>query len=77
MLFFAAHREIVGTGETTVEVPAHSTVADLIDSLRARGEPWTDLPAELAVAVNLAYSPDTTVLRDGDEVALIPPVAGG
>jgi molybdopterin converting factor small subunit len=31
----------------------------------------------LAVAVNREYSPLNVVLRDGDEVALLPPVSGG
>lgn len=77
ILFFAAHREIVGTPETDVDAKDGSTVGEVLQTLMERGAPWTNLPESLAVAVNRTYSPSTTVLRDGDELALIPPVAGG
>ena len=54
-----------------------SAVSDLVSALRSRGGAFTVLPAAPAVAVNLTYSDPTSLLSDGDEVALIPPVAGG
>ena len=42
-----------------------------------RGEPFASLPAGLAVAVNREFASPDTPLQDGDEVAFIPPVAGG
>ena len=76
-LFFAAYRELVGTSETGVDLPVGATVADLVQMLRTRGGAFRALPSEPAVAVNLEYAPPDTSLCDGDEVALIPPVAGG
>ncbi|MYJ67599.1 MAG: MoaD/ThiS family protein [Gemmatimonadetes bacterium] len=35
------------------------------------------MPRRAAVAVNRSYANGDTVLSEGDEVALIPPVAGG
>jgi molybdopterin converting factor small subunit len=52
-------------------------VADLVATLRSRGAPFSALPLEPAVAVNRAYALHTETLRPGDEVAFIPPVAGG
>lgn len=75
--FFAAYRELTGASHTEVDLPQGATVADLIDALRARGPSFSALPARPAVAVNLEYAPADTGLRDGDEVAFIPPVAGG
>ena len=75
--FFAAYRELTGASETEVRLPEGATVSDLIEALRARGQSFQALPAKPAVAVNLEYAHIDTGLRDGDEVAFIPPVAGG
>ena len=75
--FFAAYREILGVAELTVPLAEGSTVAELVDVLRARGGDFAHLPPEPAVAVNRVYVDATARLREGDEVAFIPPVAGG
>jgi molybdopterin converting factor subunit 1 len=76
-LFFAAYRDLIGTKDLTVDLPEGATVADLVAELRGRGAPFNALPAEPAVAVNRAYALHDEPLRAGDEVAFIPPVAGG
>ena len=76
-LFFAAYRDLVGAAGVPVELPEGATVADLVASLRGRGHPFSSLPAEPAVAVNRAYAGPGERLGSGDEVAFIPPVAGG
>ena len=76
-LFFAAYRDLLGTRELSVELPDGATVADLVAALRGRGGPFNALPAEPAVAVNRAYALLSETLSPGDEVAFIPPVAGG
>lgn len=75
-LFFATYREMAGSDEFDLELPAGSTAADLVARLRER-EGLQGLPHEPALAVNQEYSPLSTRLADGDEVALLPPVAGG
>ena len=77
VLLFAAHRERVGTENTVVSLPDRATVGTLLTQLRARGGGWADLPPNPAVAVNRSYAKVDSILSDGDEVALIPPVAGG
>lgn len=76
-LFFAAYRDLLGTRGIPVELPDGATVADLVAELRGRGAPFDALPAEPAVAVNRTYALHSEPLRAGDEVAFIPPVAGG
>jgi molybdopterin converting factor subunit 1 len=76
-LFFASYRDLAGTDELDVELPGGARVADLVSRLRASGNGWDALPASPAVAVNMDYAPLSTALREGDEVAFIPPVAGG
>jgi molybdopterin converting factor subunit 1 len=76
-LFFAFYRDLAGAEELLVELPPLATVADLVRELRASGTGLAALPPDPAVAVNMEYSSLSTTLRDGDEVAFIPPVAGG
>jgi molybdopterin synthase catalytic subunit len=76
-LFFAAYRDLLGTKGFSVDLPDGATVADLVAELRARGAPYSALPAEPAVAVNRTYAHPSDRLSPGDEVAFIPPVAGG
>jgi len=76
-LFFASYRDLVGTDEVAVLLPPAATVADLVAELRGRGDGWARIPVTPVAAVNLTYAPLDTVLTEGDEVALIPPVSGG
>lgn len=75
-LLFAIYRDLAGTGELELELPNGATAADLVRQLRAR-EGLSRIPAEPAIAVNQTYASLSTPLFDGDEVALLPPVAGG
>jgi len=80
VLYLARLREALGRGTEQIELPEASSVATLIEALRGRGGPWA---AELAagravrVAVNQEMTDPAATLRDGDEVALFPPVTGG
>ena len=76
-LFFAIYRDIAGTDTLEVTLHPGAVVADLVSAIRGLGAGWDRLPAEPAVAVNMEYASPRTPLRDGDEVALIPPVSGG
>jgi molybdopterin converting factor subunit 1 len=75
--FFAAPREALGTGELEMEIPAGSTVGELIGSLTERYPVLRAYTRFLSVAVNRAYVGMQTELHDGDEVACLPPVGGG
>lgn len=77
LLFFALYRDLVGAPEMALEVPSGASVASVVGELRARGGAFAALPAEPAVAVNREYAPLDTTLEEDDEVALLPPVAGG
>lgn len=75
-LFFGVYAEMADSREGSAELPPGSTVEDLVRTLRgARGLGW--LPERVVVAVNRGYAEGTRRLEEGDEVALIPPVAGG
>lgn len=76
-LFFAAYRDLLGVRSLDVDLAADATVEDLVRTLRDRGGPFSALPADPPVAVNRAYAGPEASLSDGDEVAFLPPVAGG
>ena len=76
LLLFASYAELAGTTELTVDLPTGATAGDALAAIRAR--PGADrLPPSPLIAVNQRYAKAEAPLRDGDEVALIPPVAGG
>lgn len=75
-LFFASYADAFGRDRLEVEVPVGSTVADLLRQLQQLDHDQRLPPAPL-VAVNERYARPDQVLRAGDEVAVIPPVAGG
>lgn len=75
-LLFATYRDLAGAGELEIDLPVGSTAADLVARLRER-RGLSALPSDPALAVNQVYAPLETALADGDEVALLPPVAGG
>ncbi|MBK1645669.1 molybdopterin converting factor subunit 1 [Thiocapsa imhoffii] len=81
ILYFARVREQLGRSEEQLELPPGvGRVADLLTLLRDRGEPWaTALSADtvLLMAVNQAIARLDTPLKDGDEIAIFPPVTGG
>jgi molybdopterin converting factor subunit 1 len=75
---FATLRERAGAGTLELTLPGGSTVAAALERLaehRGLSDVIERLP--LATAVNREYVPAETVLSDGDELALIPPVSGG
>ena len=75
ILVFASYAEALGRGELDVELPAEATVADCIAEIRrATG---AGVPPAPLVAVNRRYARPEQPLAEGDEVAIIPPVAGG
>jgi molybdopterin synthase catalytic subunit/molybdopterin converting factor small subunit len=69
---FAGLRERAGTGERKLVVEDGSRLDDVWPLLELG-----DRPAGLLYAVNKKYAAADTVLAEGDEVALIPPVSGG
>jgi molybdopterin synthase catalytic subunit len=77
VLLFALYRDLAGAPEIEIEVPAGATARDAVRIVRGRGPSFERLPDQPALAVNEVYANLETVLSEGDEVALIPPVAGG
>ncbi len=71
---FAAYADILGSDQTVVTVPDPAT-AGAVRTAIARLSPR--LPPRPIIAVNETYATDDVPIAPGDEVAVIPPVAGG
>ena len=81
VLFFAALRERLGTGEEVVSLPEGIvTAAQLRDWLCQRGAPWDDAlgpDRALMCAVDEVLSPLSASIDGAQSVAFFPPVTGG
>lgn len=69
---FARYRQLLGFQAEPFPLPDPPTVGALLEDPRLAA-----LPREAMIAVNRAFAARETELRDGDEVALMPPVSGG
>jgi molybdopterin synthase catalytic subunit len=74
---FAILRERSGVGEAELQLPEGADVSQAVAEAARRFPKMADLLPGAAVAVNLDYAQRQVILRDGDELALIPPVSGG
>jgi molybdopterin synthase catalytic subunit len=76
---FGVLKDWLGPSAATVELPEGATVAMLLE--RLRGTSPARAPEQIlrgiALSVNAEYAQATQILRDGDEVGLLPPVSGG
>ena len=78
LLFFAVLRDIAGTDMRELALADGTTARDVWQSLRGEfAKQLADYVQPPMIAVNESYATPETVLRDGDELAFIPPVAGG
>lgn len=74
---FAAYAAAVGRASVEIVLPAGATVGDLLAELRRQVPEAAPLPERPLCAVNLSHVLPNHPLRDGDEVAILPPLAGG
>jgi len=76
ILLFASVAEAFGNDQVALELPAPVLVADVAAALQAAVPTSAALPP-LRFAVNQEFVDDGFPIHEGDEVAVIPPVAGG
>ena len=76
VLLFASYADLLGTHQLSLELSPDATAGDALG--RVQTFPGADrLPANPLIAVNERYARREQVLAQGDQVAIIPPVAGG
>jgi len=76
VLLFASYADALGASSIPLELPVGATVGDVV--ARVQQMPGAArLPKNPLVAVNERYAKRDRTIAPGDEVAIIPPVAGG
>lgn len=73
---FGISKDIIGNRLLELELPEGSTVMDLKKHLFEKYTAFADLKS-LYIALNNEYADEKFVLKEGDEIAIIPPVSGG
>lgn len=75
VLLFASARDRLGRGELAIELPEGARIAELLESPALAA--LAPMLGSLRYAVNEEFAALGSRVRDGDVVALLPPVSGG
>lgn len=70
-------KDAVGRQLEDVSLPERSTLEDLLNDRIGHTSVIDNFRSVLAFSVNQEYAQLSTVLNDGDEIAMLPPVSGG
>jgi len=77
ILYFAAARERAGAASEKLELAEGATAGDALAAACALHPPLQAVAAKLRLAVDEEFAPADRKLREGSQIALIPPVSGG
>jgi molybdopterin converting factor subunit 1 len=76
VLLFASYADALGASEVMLDLPPGSRVRDVLSRVQSLAA-GKRIPANPMVAVNERYAGANQIVEATDEVAIIPPVAGG
>ena len=76
IMAFGIARDIFGASTIRIKAEDGSTVKELLENLQTTYPPLQELRS-VAIAINTEYASMDQVIKSGDEVVIIPPVAGG
>ena len=74
---FAIYQETLGVPDKTLELPVGTTAGEVRDRLITSHPTLAQWKDRTRFGINLQFVEETTPLKDGDELVLIPPVSGG
>lgn len=77
ILFFGTARLLAGREESTLDLALGATVGEAFATLVVGNSKLRELEKCLRFAVDMEYATPSTLLREGQTLALIPPVQGG
>jgi molybdopterin converting factor small subunit len=77
VLLFATYADLAGQGSLDLAIASPTTVGEVLRQLRRALPGASQLPERPLVAVNQVHARLETPVVDGDELALLPPMAGG
>ncbi len=77
VLFFGILRDVTGLREDSIEIPEGGLASSVFDHYVAQFPRLGDMSRSIVLAVNQRFCEPSLELRDGDELAVLPPVSGG
>ncbi len=75
LTFYGQTAELVGSAKKTIEFDNEISIGELVRSLKIEQPELKKV--ELKIAVNNKFESYDTILKNGDEVAVLPPFSGG
>jgi len=77
VLLFGQLKDIIGCQEDSLELESGAKLSAVLSHYAERYPKFQGLNNSIACSINQEYAQGSAVLREGDEVALLPPVSGG
>jgi molybdopterin synthase catalytic subunit/molybdopterin converting factor small subunit len=77
VLFFGMLKDLAGRGGEVLTLPEDATLGDVFTHYEEMNPRLGELAASIAISVNQEFAAPDSSLKEGDEVAFLPPVSGG
>jgi molybdopterin converting factor subunit 1 len=77
VLYFAGAKDATGVRMESMELPKNTSVKELLSYLSMTHPKIRDMLNIIQISVNYMVVDKGTILNEGDEVAILPPISGG
>jgi MoaE-MoaD fusion protein len=77
ILFFGMLKDLAGRGSELLTLPERSTVGDVFNHYEEATPQLGEFAASIAISLNQEFAESDATLKEGDEIAFLPPVSGG
>src|SRR5580693_1775952 len=77
VLFFGMLKDLSGRGSDLLNLPETATPGDVFIHYEQRIPALRELATSIAISINQEFAGPDAKLKEGDEIAFLPPVSGG